>query len=152
MSSRKGWSPLHHLAYIYAAIASVDGSVSNTELEVLCDKLRQWKPELDDRALMPIVVTAVAALGSDVDASDIDQVHDSVKVVARTLDAEQRGAILDDLISIAGADGLFLPGEGDVLLMIRDALEEHADGSPRRRLPDAGDRAVEGPDPRTGPA
>lgn len=148
MSSRKGWSPLHHLAYIYAAIASVDGSVSNPELEVLCDKLRQWKPDLDDRALMPVVVTAVAALGSDVDASDIDRVHDSVKIVARTLDAEQRGAILDDLITIAGADGFFLPGEGDVLLMIRDALEEHSARPSRRRLPDDGAPDVDDPDPK----
>lgn len=133
MPDREDWTPLHHLAYVYAAIASVDGSVSNEELETLCEKLGQWRAEMEDAELMPVVVTALAALGSDVTEEDIAQIHRSIEIVARTLDAEERGAVLDDLISIAGADGEFRPGEGDVLLLIRNALEAHAGDRQRRR-------------------
>ena len=38
MSDRKGWRELHHLAYVYAAVASSDGSISTDELEVFCQR------------------------------------------------------------------------------------------------------------------
>lgn len=135
MPAREGWTPLHHLAYLYAAVASVDGSVSNEEFGVLCDKLHRWDPEMEDRRLVRIVMGALSTLGSDTAADDRDQLHASIEALAVVLDAEERGAALDDLLSVAGADGVFVAGEGHLLLTIRQAWEAHPDSSPPHRTP-----------------
>ena len=62
MPNRDDWTEMHHLAYVYAAVASSDGSVTNEELEVLCYKLHQWNEDIDVNELVQIVMTAVAAL------------------------------------------------------------------------------------------
>lgn len=121
MSDRERWSELHHLAYVYAAVASSDGSISNEELEVFCQRLHDWNPDVEREELMPIVMTAVSALGEDQGTVRPRQLTRSVEVVARALDDDGRAAALDDVLAIAGADGSLQPGEGELLLRIRDA-------------------------------
>ena len=121
MSHREGWSELHHLAYVYAAVASSDGSISNEELEVLCQRLHDWNPDVEREELMPIVMTAVSALGQDQGPVMRRQLGQSVEIVAGTLDEDGRAAALDDVLAIAGADGSLEPGEGELLLRIREA-------------------------------
>jgi uncharacterized tellurite resistance protein B-like protein len=123
MTDREGWTDLHHLAYLYAAIASGDGSVSSDELEALCDRLHRWASHLDARALMPVVMTALSACGEDRDAGDVGQLYLSVEAVSRGMDEPARKAVLDDLLGIAGADGTLERGEGELLLLIRNAWE-----------------------------
>jgi uncharacterized tellurite resistance protein B-like protein len=123
MPNRDDWTILHHLAYVYAAVASSDGSITNEELEVLCFKLHQWHDEIDVDELMPIVMTAVAALGEDKEAETVEQLDESIALTADALDDDGRAAALGDLLSIAAADGALLPGEGDILIKIRQAWE-----------------------------
>ena len=132
MSNRDDWSTLHHLAYVYAAIASSDGSISSDELEVLGRKLHEWNPHVDGKELMQIVMAAVATLGEDKGRGDLQPLHASVDLVARALDDDGRTAAIDDLLAIAGADGTVWPAEGDLLLMIREAWEP--DHRARRNL------------------
>ena len=139
MPAREGWGSLHHLAYLYAAVASVDGSVSNEEFGVLCEKLHRWDPEMEDRRLVRVVMGALSTLGTDTAANDTDQLHASIEALAVALDAEERGAVLDDLLSVAGADGVFAPGEGHLLLSIRQVWEAHPGSRPPRRDPKRGD-------------
>lgn len=131
MSNREAWTDLHHLAYVYAAIASVDGSISKDELEVFCQKLHEWRRDVDLDELMPLVLEAVSALGEDQERGDLQQLTASVAVAARVLDAESRATALDDLLAIAAADGKLLPGEGEFLLMVRKAWQ--VDQAPRAR-------------------
>ena len=123
MPNRDDWTELHHLAYVYAAIASSDGSVTNEELEVLCYKLHQWNEDIDVNEIVQIVMTAVAALGQDKEDEDIEPLNASVKLVADALDDDGRAAALGDLLSIAAADGTLVPDEGDLLMMIQKAWE-----------------------------
>lgn len=123
MPNRDDWTELHHLAYVYAAIASSDGSVTNEELEVLCYKLHQWNEDIDVNEIVQIVMTAVAALGQDKEDEDIEPLNASVKLVADALDDDGRAAALGDLLSIAAADGTLVPDEGDLLMMIQRAWE-----------------------------
>ena len=123
MPNRDDWTELHHLAYVYAAIASSDGSVTNEELEVLCYKLHQWNEDIDVSEIVQIVMTAVAALGQDKEDEDIEPLNASVKLVADALDDDGRAAALGDLLSIAAADGTLVPDEGDLLMMIQRAWE-----------------------------
>lgn len=121
MSDRESWSELHHLAYVYAAVASSDGSISNEELEIFCQRLHDWNPDIEREELMPIVMTAVSALGEDQGSVVQRQLALSVEIVAGALDEDGRAAALDDVLAIAGADGSLQPGEGELLLSIRDA-------------------------------
>ena len=121
MSNREHWSELHHLAYVYAAVASSDGSISKDELEVFCQRLHDWNPDVERDALMQIVMAAVAALGEDIEEALERQLARSVEIVARALDEDGRSAALDDVLAIAGVDGSLEPGEGELLLKIRDA-------------------------------
>ena len=123
MPNRDDWTEFHHLAYVYAAIASSDGSVTNEELEVLCYKLHQWNEDIDVNEIVQIVMTAVAALGQDKEDEDIEPLNASVKLVADALDDDGRAAALGDLLSIAAADGTLVPDEGDLLMMIQRAWE-----------------------------
>jgi uncharacterized tellurite resistance protein B-like protein len=123
MPNRDDWTILHHLAYVYAAVASSDGSITNEELEVLCFKLHQWHDEIEVDELMPIVMTAVAALGEDKEAETAEQLDESIALTADALDDDGRAAALGDLLSIAAVDGALLPGEGDILIKIRQAWE-----------------------------
>jgi tellurite resistance protein len=123
MPNRDDWTDLHHLAYVYAAVASSDGSVTNEELEVLCYKLHQWFDDIDVNELVQIVLTAVAALGQDMERDDRKPLRASIGLLAEALDDDGRAAALGDLLSIAAADGTLVPDEGDVLVMIQKAWE-----------------------------
>jgi len=136
MTTRDEWTGLHHLAYVYAAVASSDGTITNDELDVFCQKLHQWNPDTPTDELMQIVMTAVAALGADIEDQEASRLRDSVKTVAEVLDDEGRAAALDDLFAIAAADGTFMPGEGSLLVEIREAWG--ADELKRRPRPQLG--------------
>jgi len=123
MSNREDWTELHHLAYVYAAIASSDGSVTNEELEVLCYKLHQWNEDIDVNEIVQIVMTAVAALGQDKEDNNLEPLNASVQLVADALDDDGRAAALGDLLSIAAADGTLMPDEGDLLMIVQRAWE-----------------------------
>jgi len=125
MPNRDDWTEMHHLAYVYAAVASSDGSVTNEELEVLCYKLHQWNEDIDVNELVQIVMTAVAALGQDKDEDDDAPLRESISLVAAALDDDGLSAALGDLLSIAAADGALVADEGDLLVMIREAWEPH---------------------------
>jgi len=125
MPNRDAWTEMHHLAYVYAAVASSDGSVTNEELEVLCYKLHQWNEDIDVNELVQIVMTAVAALGQDKDEDDEAPLRESINLVAAALDDDGLSAALGDLLSIAAADGALVADEGDLLVMIREAWEPH---------------------------
>lgn len=121
MTDRDDWTVLHHLAYVYAAIASSDGSVTNDELEVFCKKLHEWVPDEDPEHLMSTVMQSIAALGEDKARGETGPLYRSIGVVADDLDDEARTAALDDLLEIVAADGQFEPGESDLLRRIRGA-------------------------------
>lgn len=120
-SERANWTELHHLAYVYCAVASSDGSISTDELEIFCERLHDWNRDVGIEQLMPVIMTSVAALGQDDGRARERQLKESVEVVALALDEDGRGAALDDVLAIAGADGNLEPDEGVLLLKIREA-------------------------------
>jgi tellurite resistance protein len=121
MTDRDSWTVLHHLAYVYAAIASSDGLITNDELEVFCQKLHDWVPSEDPESLMQTVMASIAALGEDKEKQELGHLYRSIGVVADELDDEARGAALDDLLAIAAADGMYEPSENALMLRIRQA-------------------------------
>jgi uncharacterized tellurite resistance protein B-like protein len=82
-------------------------------------------------------MSAVSALGGDIErGEDEEKLAESIEIVAGALDDEGRAAALDDLLAIAAADGTLMPGEGELLLKVREAWGSvDDDARPRPNLP-----------------
>ena len=123
MIDRTDWTVIHHLAYVYAAIAYSDGSLSEDELDVFCRNLNDWVPQEDPEDLRRTVMTVVEAYGDDNKRQEHGSLYRSIGVVADELDDEARAEALSDLLDIAVADGRFDPGENALLLRLRQAWD-----------------------------
>ncbi|UCF21529.1 MAG: TerB family tellurite resistance protein [Gemmatimonadota bacterium] len=124
MTDRSQWSLIHHLAYVYSAIAFSDGSISEDELEVFCRNLHNWVPQEDPQSLKQTVESVAAVLAEDKGRGELGHLHRSIGIVADELDDEARAEALTDLLEIADADGRFAPGENALLLRLRQAWGE----------------------------
>lgn len=121
MADRQGWTELHHLAYLYAAVASRDGSISDDEADVLCRRLHRWHSDMAITRIIPVVMAAVRALSADSEEQRDRQIGESVGVVAGALDVEDRATAFEDLRTIAEADRDLHAREGQLLGEIREA-------------------------------
>jgi uncharacterized tellurite resistance protein B-like protein len=124
MTDRSHWSLLQHLAYVYAAIAHSDGSISEDELEIFCRNLHNWVPQEDPDALKQTVESVAAVMAEDKERGELGHLHRSIGIVADELDDEARAEALSDLLEIADADGRFDPSENALLLRLRQAWGE----------------------------
>lgn len=110
---RTSWGVLHDLAYIFLVLAhSTDDELSDTELEVMFNKLREWEP-----AVHPDDVERVLeqAMGVYSQGRDSERLESAIRSVRQRLPREQRMAALNDLVKIANADGVFLDDEEDLI-------------------------------------
>ncbi|MEX0746705.1 MAG: TerB family tellurite resistance protein [Rhodothermales bacterium] len=107
------WGVLHDLAYIYLVLAhSTDYDLSETEMQVMFNKLREWQPEI---AAADVKDVLSSALGAYAEGEDNNRLEMAVQSVRRSLPREQRMAALNDLVTIANADGVFLDDEEDLI-------------------------------------
>ena len=104
MTERDDWTVIHHLAYVYAAIAFSDGSISDDEMEVFCRNIERWVPQEGSDDLSQTVMTVIGAVAEDTDRQELGHLYRSVGVVADELDDDARGEALGDLLDIAAAD------------------------------------------------
>jgi hypothetical protein len=121
MAERQGWSELHHLAYLYAAVASRDGSITDDEADVLCRRLHRWHSDMAITRIIPVVMAAVRALSRDSEGQRDRQIAESVGVVADALDEGGRATAFQDLRAIAEADSDLHAREGQMLGEIQEA-------------------------------
>jgi uncharacterized tellurite resistance protein B-like protein len=121
MTERDDWTVIHHLAYVYAAIAFSDGSISDDEMEVFCRNIERWTPEGGSDDLSQTVMTVIGAVAEDAERQEHGNLYRSVGVVADELDDDARGEALGDLLDIAAADGRFDPSENALLVRLRQA-------------------------------
>jgi uncharacterized tellurite resistance protein B-like protein len=121
MTKRDDWTVIHHLAYVYAAIAFSDGSISDDEMEVFCRNIERWVPQEGSDDLSQTVMTVIGAVAEDAGRQELGHLYRSVGVVADELDDDARGEALGDLLDIAAADGRFDPSENALLVRLRQA-------------------------------
>lgn len=120
--SRENLSPLHVMSLIYFTLADIDDDISEDEVAVLIQKLREWAP--DDRDTVTNIIGEasewyLAARDKNVIG---DQIIDNL-VVFEGFSDQQRRAMLFDLAEIAKADGKFDPKEGKFFEYVASALE-----------------------------
>lgn len=107
------WDLLHHLAFIYLMLAHApDHEFSEEERQLVLRKLQAWQPDLDEHAVHSVLERALERYAQGADA---DMLAESVDAIKHTLPAARRRLVLNDLIQIANADGIFLDSEEDLL-------------------------------------
>ena len=121
MADRQDWTDLHHLAYLYAAVASRDGSITDDEADVLCRRLHRWHSDMAITRIIPVVMAAVRALSSDSEEQRDGQIAESVRVVADALEERDRTTAFADLQAIAEADSDLHAREGQLLGEVQEA-------------------------------
>lgn len=112
-SENASWGVLHHLAYIFLVLAhSTDNDLSDTELQVMYNKLREWEPTVSPDDVERVLEEAMSAYSKGRDA---DRLETAIRSVRDKLPRKQRMAALNDLVKIANADGVFLDDEEDLI-------------------------------------
>lgn len=107
------WGVLHDLAYIFLVLAhGTDDELSDTELEVIFNKLREWEPGVHPDEVERVLEDAMGVYSRGRDA---ERLEEAIRSVRRRLPREQRMAALNDLVKIANADGVFLDDEEDLI-------------------------------------
>jgi len=117
--SDPAWSVMHDLALIYIIMGhSTDGHLSENEIKVMIERLGQWEPDLDEKQLRDILRSALQYYGQGPSSQDI---QDSIEAIKEALPRSQRLIIIDDLVTIARADGEVGEGEKDVVERLSSA-------------------------------
>lgn len=113
------WSVLHDIALMYIIMAhSTDGDLSEVEIATMKDRLGEWEPELDKGMVLSILRTALEYYSQSPGQVDI---QDSVLAIKEALPRTQRLVILDDLVTIARADGNVKVGEKEIMESLSNA-------------------------------
>ena len=113
MESDPEWSVMHDIALMYIIMGhSADGELNDDEIAVMLGRLGEWEPDLSQEQLRSIVRTALQYYGQGPDTEDI---QDSISAIKEALPRSQRLIVLDDLITIARADGEVKDAEREIV-------------------------------------
>jgi uncharacterized tellurite resistance protein B-like protein len=120
---RKGedWGLIHELAFLYIVVAhSADDNLDNREIEVILDRLHEWQADLSEEALRDVFRRALQVYASEPDQALIQE---SVEALKEALPHIQRLTALDDLNTVACADGPLSDNERELLLNLSRAWD-----------------------------
>ena len=106
------WSVMHDIALMYIIMwHSSDGDLADSEIQAMINRLGEWEPDLGEEDLRSILRTALQYYGQGPDKDDI---QDSIQSIKEALRRSQRLIVLDDLITIAKADGEVTEAEREI--------------------------------------
>jgi uncharacterized tellurite resistance protein B-like protein len=115
------WGLIHELTFLYIIVAhSADNDLSNREIEIILDRLQEWQPELSQEALRDVFRRALQVYADQPEAALIE---DSVEALKEALPVVQRLTALDDLNTVAQADGALSENERALILNLAQAWD-----------------------------
>ena len=117
--AEENWGLIHELTFLYILVAhSADNDLSNREIEIILDRLQEWQPELSREALRNVFRRALQVYADQPEAALIE---DSVEALKDALPLVQRLTALDDLNTVAQADGALSSTERELILNLAQA-------------------------------
>ncbi|MBT8400887.1 MAG: TerB family tellurite resistance protein [Rhodothermia bacterium] len=109
LNPSEDWSRSHDLALVYVALAyGTDSNLSDDELETTVQALCAWRPDLDEETMREVALEALAVF---LDANSSDEVVAAIDRLRKSLSEEEREKALNDIVSIARADGIVIGRE-----------------------------------------
>lgn len=120
---RKGedWGLIHELAFLYIVVAhSANNDLSEDEIEVMLDRLHEWQPEQSREEIRNVFRRSLQVYADEPEQSLI---QDSVEALKKVLPVVQRLTVLDDLNTVAYADGALTPEERQLIMQLARAWD-----------------------------
>jgi len=109
----EAWGLIHELSFLYIIVAhSSDAELSNDEIDVILDRLQEWQPTLSREDLREVFRRALQVYADDPEAALI---QGSVEALKEALPLVQRLTALDDLNTVAHADGVPTANERELI-------------------------------------
>ncbi len=119
---RPAWTSVHDLALVFLAlVASAENKLSEDELATMTDVLQGWSPGIDPVVAQDVVMEA---LDMCADEKAQDRVEESVASIGE-LPAEKRMLALEYVVRLAGADGVLLRSELEMIQHLAGAWGLH---------------------------
>ncbi|MFB6246977.1 MAG: TerB family tellurite resistance protein [Salinibacter sp.] len=115
------WGLIHELTFLYIVVAhSADNDLSDREIETILDRLQEWEPDRSREALRDVFRRALQVYADQPEAALIE---DSVEALKEALPLVQRLTALDDLNTVAQADGALSANERELILNLAQAWD-----------------------------
>ncbi|MFW5972556.1 MAG: TerB family tellurite resistance protein [Bacteroidota bacterium] len=115
-----GWTALHDLALIYLTLAhSTDHDLTEEEVDAITARLAEWMPDESEADVLQVLRGAMSVYAQGPDKRALSE---SVESVRRYVPSHQHEALLQDLQSVASADGGISESERDLIGRLEEAL------------------------------
>ncbi len=120
---RKGedWGLIHELAFLYIVVAhSANNDLSSEEIDVMLDRLGEWQPELSREEMRDVFRRSLQVYADEPEQALIQE---SVQALKEVLPLVQRLTVLDDLNTVAYADGALTRSERELIMYLAQAWD-----------------------------
>lgn len=115
------WGLIHELAFLYIVVAhSANNDLSSDEINVMLERLHEWQPELSEDQIREVFRHSLQVYADEPEQSLI---QDSVEILKEVLPMVQRLTILDDLNTVAHADGALTRTERELIMYLAQAWD-----------------------------
>jgi uncharacterized tellurite resistance protein B-like protein len=117
----ENWGLIHELAFLYILVGhSAGDGLSSATIDVIQKRLQEWEPSLSEEEIREVVRRALQVYADEPDEALI---HDSVEALKEALPSTQRLTVLDDLHTVARADGTLTRNERDLITSLAQAWD-----------------------------
>lgn len=115
------WSLIHELAFLYILVGHSAGEdLSPDTIDVMVDRLREWRPGHSEEQVREVVRRALQVYA---DEPGTDLIYDSVEALKEALPSTKRLTVLDDLHTVARADGVLTRNERQLIRSLAQAWD-----------------------------
>ncbi len=128
------WGLIHELAFLYILVGhAADEDLSGSTVDVMVERLQEWQPERSLEELRNVVRRALQVYAEQ---PREDLIYDSVEALKEALSSTHRLTALDDLYTVARADGPLTRTERDLISSLAQAwdvnvrMNGHGGGAP----------------------
>jgi len=105
-TSAESWTLTHDIGLVYLALAhGTDTELSDSELAVMIDELRRWRPSINEMEAKEMILECLAIYLSDDRDKELKRAIISIR---NDTDSNKKVAVLNDMVHLAEADGIVL--------------------------------------------
>lgn len=117
----ENWGLIHELAFLYILVGHSGGEdLSPDTIDVIKSRLQEWQPNFSEEEVREVVRHALQVYA---DEPEQDLIHDSVEALKEALPSTQRLTVLDDLYTVARADGTLTRNERQLIASLAQAWD-----------------------------
>ena len=115
------WSLIHELAFLYILVGHSSGEeLPPDTIDVMVDRLHEWQPGRSEKQVREVVRRALQVYA---DEPGEDLIYDSVEALKEALPSTKRLTVLDDLHTVAQADGVLTRNERQLIRSLAQAWD-----------------------------